>query len=209
MTATVPDADRDRVETLARRYARRERAASYGLALTGGGLAVAGYLVGGLAWALVVGIVIVVLLRAPLLHPHVTAAYETDADPEAVRAAVIGPYSPLFALAWGRADAVHETDAGGRVTHPYLFGLREATFTWEGRETVDGLVVEGELDGDHYVAYDVEVDSEGDRTVLRFEGQSRRVGLNRLPQLPVARDFRDDVWAAQGYDRHHAERSLV
>lgn len=209
MTAAVTDADRGRVEALARRYARRERAASYGLALTGGGVAVSAYLVGGLGWALAAGVVIVVLLRAPLLRPHVTAAYGTDTDPAAVRAAVVGPYSPLFALAWGRAETVQETDAGGRVTHPYLFGLREATFAWEGRETDDGLIVEGYLDGDRYVAYEVEVDAEDDRTVLRFEGESRRVGLNRLPQLLVAQGVREDVWAAQGYDRRHADRSLV
>lgn len=65
---------------------------------------------------------VIVALRGPLVRPNGTTVAVTDADPEAVRDAVAGPYPPMLALVWGRSESVTATPTGGRCEWSFLSG---------------------------------------------------------------------------------------
>ena len=79
--------------------------------------------------AVVVGLLLVGVARAPVLQTSGTVRLRTDDGPGAVVDALTGPTPPVVPLQWGIAD---EIDADGdAVTYrtSFLFGLRTATVT--------------------------------------------------------------------------------
>ena len=199
------DAGRRREATaVAERYLRVERLASNSFAV----LAVAVFLGTGLLTSLlpavVVGLLLVGVARAPVLQTSGTVRLRTDDGPDAVVDALTGPTPPVLPLQWGIAD---EIDADGdAVTYrtSFLFGLRTATVTVRTRtETApDGsrrVELDLEENGDPWGTYTADV-SGGGRTEVDVEYASkRRFGLRRVPQALVAGRYREEAFAAQGY----------
>ena len=200
-----PDAGRRREATaVAERYLRVERLASNSFAV----LAVAVFLGTGfltsLLPAVVVGLLLVGVARAPVLQTSGTVRLQTDDGPDAVVDALTGPTLPVVPLQWGIAD---EIDADGdAVTYrtSFLFGLRTATVTVRTRtETApDGtrrVELALEENGDPWGTYTADV-SGGGRTEVNVEYASdRRFGLRRLPQVLVTGRYREEALATQGY----------
>ena len=200
------DAGRRReVTAVAERYLRVERLASNSFAV----LAVAVFLGTGLLTSLlpavVVGLLLVGVARAPVLQTSGTVRLRTDDGPDAVVDALTGPTPPVVPLQWGMAD---EIDADGdAVTYrtSFLFGLRTATVTVRTRtETApDGsrrVELDLEENGDPWGTYTADVSGGDGRTEVDVEYASdRRFGVRRLPQALVAGRCRDEALAAQGY----------
>ena len=200
------DAGRRReVTAVAERYLRVERLASNSFAV----LAVAVFLGTGLLTSLlpavVVGLLLVGVARAPVLQTSRTVRLRTDNGPDAVVDALTGPTPPVVPLQWGIADGV---DADGdAVTYrtSFLFGLRIATVTVRTRTGTapDGsrrVELELEMNGDPWESYTVDVSGGDGRTDVDFEYASdRRFGLRRLPQVLITGRYRDEALAAQGY----------
>lgn len=190
---------------VARRYLKRERPAS---ALVAIGLVAAflwTYVSTSLLPALVVGLALVVVMRAPVLQSRGTYRLRTDEDPEAVSEAFAGPTPPVLAFQWGVADAVR-TD-GDAVTYEtsYLFGLRTAETTVETRtaETADGarrVELTLAVNDRSWTTYAATIAAEdGETTVDVTYESTARFGLRRVPQQLVAERYREDALAAQGY----------
>lgn len=210
MDPAITPERREQVRELVARYRRTERLIRAGtiLALTAATVAVA--LVADLLVAGVVFLVLLVALRAPLVNPSGTTVAVTDADSEAVRDAVAGPYPPMLSLVWGRADEVAATETGGRCEWSLLWGLRSATVAWEAEPVDGGQRVTYRVDGTPVATYDVAVARESGETVVRIDaGYVRRVGLRVLPSFLAATRYRDAVWAAQGYELRERDWSLV
>ncbi|WP_254838627.1 hypothetical protein [Natronomonas marina] len=187
------------------RYLRRERPLSALLAVVVVSVFVGTYLVTSLLAAVVVGAMLAVAVRVPLLRPHGTVRLETDADPETVVDSFAAPTPPVLPFQWGVADEV--TADGEAVTYhvSYLFGLRSVDMTLRTRTeaTAAGARrVELELtaDGRPWSTYDATIRRDGDRTVVDVEyAADRRFGPRRLPQRIVADRYRDEALAVQGY----------
>jgi hypothetical protein len=170
---------------------------------------VAGTLARSLVAIIGAGLVAVVLLAGPVLDPTGRAVVATDADPEDVRDAIAGPYSPPVALVWGRSDDVRATPTGGEYEWSAFGGLRSATLSWSAEPTDDGQLVTFAVDGTPKAHYETRVRQEDGETVLTVETRyDGRVGLNALPSFLAARGLRADAWAAQGYDLREREGSL-
>lgn len=210
MDPAITPERRERVRDLVVRYRRTERLIRAGLvvALTAVTVAIAVLadllVAGGAFLALLVG------LRAPLLRPGGTTVAVTDAAPEAVRDAVAGPYPPMLALVWGRAEEVAATPTGGRCEWSLLGGLRSATVTWDAEPADGGRQVTYRVDGTPVATYDVTVSRDAGETVVEIDaGYARRVGLRVLPSFLAATRYRDAVWAAQGYELRERDWSLA
>ena len=199
------DAGRRREATaVAERYLRVERLASNSLAV----LTVAVFLGTGfltsLLPAVVVGLLLVGVARAPVLQTSGTVRLRTDDGPDAVVDALTGPTPPVVPLQWGIAD---EIDADGdAVTYrtSFLFGLRAATVTVRTRtETAPDGTRRVELDleenGDLWGTYTADVSGDGGTDVDVEYASDRRFGLRRLPQALVTGRYREEAFAAQGY----------
>jgi len=201
---------RERVRDLVARYRRTERLIRAGVIV---GLTAATVVLALGADLLVAGVAFLaalVALRAPLLNPGGTTVAVTDADPEAVRDAVAGPYPPMLSLVWGRSDEVAATPTGGRCEWSLLGGLRSATVTWETEPTDGGQRVTYRVDGTPVATYDVAVSRENGETIVEIDaGYTRRVGLRVLPSFLAATRYRDAVWDAQGYELRGRDWSLV
>jgi hypothetical protein len=201
---------RERVRDLVVRYRRTERLIRAGViaALTAVTVALAvltNLLVAGGAF-----LAILVALRAPLVNPGGTTVAVTDADPEAVRDVVAGPYPPMLALVWGRGEEVTATPTGGRCEWSLFGGLRSATVTWDAEPVDGGRRVTYRVDGTPVATYDVTVTHESGETVVEIDaGYARRVGLRVLPSFLAASRYRDAVWAAQGYELRERDWSLA
>lgn len=137
----------ERVRELVARYRRTERLIGAGLVV---GLAVVTVALALAADLLVAGVAflaVLVALRAPLLSPGRTTVAATDADPEAVRDAVAGPYPPMLAPVWGRANEVVTTPTGGHCEWSFFGGLRSATVRWDAEPIGDSQRVTSRVDG--------------------------------------------------------------
>ncbi|MFC7176401.1 hypothetical protein [Halosegnis marinus] len=209
MNPAVTPERRERVREVVGRYRRRARLLRVALLLPFVVAVVAAAAVGNALAIVGVGLVGVALLVGPVLDPTARAVYVTDADPDAVRDALAGPYSPPLALVWGRGE-VRATDRGGEYEWSMLGGLRSATLSWDAEDREEGQRVVYAANGEPKAYYDTAVRREDGETVLdietRYEG---RVGLNVLPGVLAARGLRREVWAAQGYERRTREGSLV
>ena len=199
------DAGRRREATaVAERYLRVERLASNSFAV----LAVAVFLGTGLLTSLlpavVVGLLLVGVARAPVLQTSGTVRLRTDDGPDAVVDALTGPTPPVVPLQWGTADEIDADGDAATYRTSFLFGLRTTTVTVRTRTGTapDGsrrVELDLEENGDPWGTYTADV-SGGSRTEVDVEYASeRRFGLRRLPQALVAGRYREEAFAAQGY----------
>jgi hypothetical protein len=189
----------------AKRYLRRERPLSALIVV----LAVAGFLgtfvATSLAPAVVVGGLLIIVARAPIIESRGTVRLRTDEDAESVAESFTGPTPPILVFQWGIADEIRIGDEAVTYRLSYLFGLRSAEVTVEtrtDRTPGDGRRIELELtvDGQPWSTYVVTVDTRDDGTVVEYEYTAdRRFGLRRVPQRIVANRYRDEALEAQGY----------
>jgi hypothetical protein len=195
----------------AQRYLRRERplSALIVLGVVAGFLGT--YVATSLVPAVVVGGLLVVVIRAPVIESRGSVRLRTDEDAESVAESFTGATPPILVFQWGIADEILTGD--GRVTYriSYLFGLRSVEMTVDTRtdRTPDGgrrIVLEATVDGQPWSTYVVTVDTRDDGTVAEYEYTAdRRFGLRRVPQRLVANRYRDEALEAQGYavvERH-------
>jgi hypothetical protein len=189
----------------AQRYLRRERPLSALIVV----LAVAGFLATFVATSLVpavvVGGLLIVVARAPIIESRGTVRLRTDEDAESVAESFTGPTPPILVFQWGIADEILTGD--GTVTYQlsYLFGLRSVEITVDTRtdRTPDGgrrIELELTVGGQPWSTYVVTVDTWDDGTAVEYEYTAdRRFGLRRVPQRLVANRYRDEALEAQGY----------
>ena len=189
---------------IAKRYLRRERPLSALVVV----LAVIGFLgtfvATSLVPAVVVGALLIVVARAPIIESRGTVRLRTNEDAESVVDSFTGPTPPILVFQWGIAD---EILTGDTVTYrlSYLFGLRSVEVTVDTRtdRTPDGgrrIELELTADGQSWSTYVVTVDTLDDGTVVKYEYTAdRRFGLRRIPQRIVANRYRDEALEAQGY----------
>ena len=200
------DAGRRREATaVAERYLRVERLASNSFAV----LAVAVFLGTGLLTSLlpavVVGLLLIGIARAPVFRTSGTFHLQTDDGPDAVVDALTGPAPPVLPLQWGIADKIDVDGDAATYRTSFLFGLRTATVTVRTRiETApDGsrrVELDLEENGDPWETYTVDVIGGDGGTEIDVEYASdRRFGVRRLPQVLVAGRYREEAFAAQRY----------
>ncbi|AXG07132.1 hypothetical protein DU500_12245 [Haloplanus rubicundus] len=189
----------------AQRYLRRERPLSALIVV----LAVAGFLgtfiATSLAPAVVVGGLLIIVARAPIIGARGTVRLRTDEDAESVVESFTGPTPPILVFQWGIADEILTGDGAVTYRLSYLFGLRSVAVTVETRtdRTPDGgrrIELELTVGGQPWSTYVVTVDTRDDGTVVEYEYTAeRRFGLRRVPQRLVAKRYRDEALEAQGY----------
>lgn len=187
---------------VAERYHRFERVVSTTVAVLVGVAGATALVVFPFVRGLFVALALLVAVRLPLYRMSGRVRLVTDDGPEEVRTAFESPTPPPLAFQWGVADTVRATADGGTHEVSYLFGLRSVT--------MEAAVRPGQSDGDFglvvtaedrsWATYDVSIRDEDGRTVVDVEwGSDRRFGLRRLPQHLVAKRYRDEALAAQGY----------
>ncbi len=189
---------------VAKRYLRRERPLSALIFV----LAAAGFLgtfvATSLIPAVVVGVLLIVVARAPIIEARGTVRLRTDEDAESVVESFTGATPPILVFQWGIADEIVTEDETVTYRLSYLFGLRSVEVTVETRtdRLPDGsrrVELELAVGGQPWSTY-VVVDTRDDGTVVEYEYTAeRRFGLRRVPQRIVARRYRDEALEAQGY----------
>lgn len=198
--------DRPReARAVAKRYLRRERPLSALIVV----FAVVGFLgafvATSLVPAVVVGGLLIVVARAPIIESRGTVRLRTDEDAESVAESFTGPTPPILVFQWGIADEIRTGDEAVTYRLSYLFGLRSVAVTVETRtdRTPDGgrrIELELTVGGQPWSTYVVIVDTRDDGTVVEYEYTAeRRFGLRRVPQRIVAKRYRDEALEAQGY----------
>ena len=199
---------------VAQRYLRHERPLSALVVVAITAIYLATYLATSLLPAIAVGVALFVAVRAPVLRTHGTMRLQSAADPETVRAAFAGPIPPVLAFRWGIADDIgRETDIT-TYTVSYLFGLQSVDHTLrthtETTADADRVILKLTANSQQRGTYAVTIRGDGDRTLVDIEYTSdRRVGLRRLPQTLVARRYRDEALAVQGYTVLERNSSLL
>jgi len=190
---------------IAKRYLRCERPLSALVVV----LAVVGFLgtfvATSLVPAVVVGVLLTVVARAPIIESRGTVRLRTDEVAESVVDSFTGPIPPILVFQWGIADEIHTGDETVTYRLSYLFGLRSVEVTVDTRtdRTPDGgrrIELELTVGGQPWSTYVVTVDTRDDGTVVEYEYTAdRRFGLRRIPQRIVAKRYRDEALEAQGY----------
>ncbi|WP_338742266.1 hypothetical protein [Haloplanus salilacus] len=191
--------------TVAKRYLRRERPLSASVAVLVVAVFLGTFVATSLVPAAVVGALLVVLVRAPIIKPRGTVRLRTDDDTDSVVESFTGVTPPVLVFQWGIANGVVTED--GTVTYrlSYLFGLRsvEATVDTRTPHMPDGdrrIGLELTVGGRPWSTYLVTVDTRDGQTVVEYEYTAeRRFGLRRIPQRIVAKRYRDEALEAQGY----------
>lgn len=187
------------------RYHRRERLLSWVVVAVVVGLFLGTYVVASLAPAVVVGVALLVVVRAPILQPSGTVRLRTEADVATVVDAFRGPTPPVLAFQWGIADEIATSDEGVTYRMSYLFGSRSTTMTVQTRTetTAAGarrVQLEVTANDQPWATYTATIRGEDGQTVVDVEYRSdRRFGLRRLPQQHYAERYRDETLTAQGY----------
>ena len=198
--------DRPRqARVVAKRYLRRERPLSALIVV----LAMAGFLgtfvATSLVPAVVVGGLLIVVARAPIIESRGTVRLRTDEAADSVAESFTGATPPILVFQWGIADEILPEDESVTYRISYLFGFRSVEVTVERRtdRTPDGgrrIELELTVGGQPWSTYVVTVDTHDDGTVVEYEySADRRFGLRRIPQRIVAKRYRDEALEAQGY----------
>jgi hypothetical protein len=81
----------------------------------------------------VVGALLIVVARAPVVGSHGTVRLRPDADGESVVESFTGPTPPSLVFQWGLADEIVTEDETATYRVSYLFGLRSVEVTVEIR----------------------------------------------------------------------------
>jgi len=113
---------------VARRYLRRERLLSGRVIVTLVSLFLLTYVVTSLLPAAIVGVLLVVIARAPILQSKGTVQLRTDEDRETVIDSFTCPKPPILALQWGVADEVIIAD--GTPKYPTAYFTKEGYKPW-------------------------------------------------------------------------------
>jgi hypothetical protein len=191
--------------TVAQQYLGRERPLSALLVVVVVSLFTGTYVRTSLLPAVLVGVVLLVALRAPVLRPHGSVRLRSDNSPQAVQSVFEGPTPPVLALQWGVADTVTIENEAAVYSTSYLFGLRsvETTVRTEAETTANGdtrVEMDITMGGQPWATYTATSTADADGTVVEVEYDSnRRFGLRRVPQQILAHRYRDDALNAQGY----------
>lgn len=203
---STSDTERPReVLTIARRYLRRERPLNAFVAALVVSLFLGTYLRTALLPAVLVGGILLVIARAPILQSHGTFRLRTEEDPKTVVETFAGPTPPILAFQWGIADEVTTRDGTILYRTSYLFGLRSVEMTVhtqtdttpDGDQRVESTVAANDQP---WGTYRSTISAENAHTVIDVEYTSnRRFGLRRVPQQFLAERYRADVLAVQGY----------
>lgn len=205
MPSTRPvDPPREALD-IAKRYLRRERPLSALVVVLVAAGFLGTFLATSLVPAVVVGVLLIVVARAPIIESRGTVRLRTDEDAESVAESFTGPTPPILVFQWGIADEI--LTGNGTVTYrlSYLFGLRSVEVTVDTRtgRTPDGgrrIELELTVGGQPWSTYVVTVDTRDDGTVVEYEYTAdRRFGLRRIPQRIVAKRYRDEAFEAQEY----------
>lgn len=196
---------RQAARTVAKQYLRRERPLSVLLA----GLVVVTvlgtFLVTSLVPALVVGALLAVIMRAPIIQTHGTVRLRIDDDVETVVKAFSGPTPPVLVFQWGIADEITTKDGVSTYQISYLLGLRSVEMTVHTQTTTTPrgerhVEVDIRVNDQPWATYTATISQQNGQTVIGCEyTANRRFGLRRLPQLVVADRYRDQSLAVQGY----------
>jgi hypothetical protein len=155
--------------------------------------------------AVVVGVILVIIARAPLVKSHGTARFRTDDEPDVVVDAFTGPTPPVLAFQWGIADEITEGENTVTYRIPYLFGLRsvESTVRSQTNTTPGGayrVELEVTVNEQPWATYTATISTDENQTRIEVTYTSnRRFGLRRIPQQIVAERYRNDALTAQGY----------
>lgn len=158
-------------------------------------------------------------VRVPVLYSRGTARLVSDAAASAVRRDFESATPPMLSFQWGVADTVSRTDREARYELSYFFGLRSVTMTCAledapadgtGVRASDALVLRVTAGGRPWATYEVEIDERDEQTVVDVTWKSdRRFGLRAVPQWLVARRYRSEALAAQGYAIEGYEHSFT
>lgn len=190
---------------VAKQYLRRERLLSTLLVVVVMVVFLVTYLATSAVPATVVGALLVLITRAPLLQPHGTVRLRTEDGIDAVVSSFMSPTPPVLAFQWGIADAI--TRSNGAVTYQisYLLGLRSVEMTvYTQQTTTPGGEHRMELEvtaaDQSWATYTAVISQQNSQTHIEYEyTANRRFGLRRLPQRIVAARYRDAILAAQEY----------
>lgn len=190
---------------VAQRYLRRERPLNYLLVVVVVTIFLGTYLATSLLPAVGVGALLLVVTRTPLFQSSGTVQLRTADDPDTVVEEFSGPTPPILAIQWGVADDVKMDAGAATYTISFLFGRRSVEMdvdthterTPDGAYLVESVVT---VNGQSWATYTSTIRSEDDRTSIDVEyASNRRVDLRSIPQYVVARRYRDEFLAVQGY----------
>jgi len=190
---------------VAKRYLRRERPLSALVVVLAVGVFLGTFLATSLVPAVVVGALLIVVARAPIIEARGTVRLRTDEDAASVAESFTGPTPPILVFQWGIADEITTEDETVTYRLSYLFGLRSVEMAVDTRtdRTPDGgrrIELELTADGQPWSTYVVTVDTRDDGTVVEYEYTAdQRFGLRRIPQRIVAKRYRDEALDSQGF----------
>jgi len=200
--------DIDRPEAavdIARQYLRRERPLSALVVVLFTSVFLGTFLATSLLPALVVGAVLVVGARAPLIRSCGTVRLRTDDDVEPVAASFTGPTPPGLVFQWGTADEIAIRDSTVTYRIWYLFGLRSIemtvqTQTTTARNGAHRVELYVTANGQQWSTYTATIHQQGDQTIVEYEyAANQRFGLRRVPQRIIAKRYRNEALRKQGY----------
>jgi hypothetical protein len=187
------------------RYLGRERPLSALVVVLAVSVFLGTYIATSILPAVVVAAILLVAVRAPVVQSRGAIRLRTDEELETVVDEFSGPTPPILALQWGLASEVITEDSRAIYPVSYLFGLRSvevAVHTHTDTTSNGGYLIESEvtLNDQPWGRYTSAISSTDERTIIAVEYTSkRRFGLRRIPQQLLAKRYRDDVLAAQGY----------
>ncbi len=190
---------------VAEQYLRRERPVSALIVVLVVSVFLGTYLATSLLPAILVGVVLLIGTRVPILRPRGTVHLRTNDDVGTVLQSFTGPTPPVLVFQWGIADNVRSQDSTVTYQISYLFGLRsvELTVQTQTNTTQDGAH-QVELDvtasGQPWSTHTATIHRQDGQTAITYEYTSnRRFGLRRVPQRIVAHRYRTKALAEQGY----------
>ena len=191
--------------TVAKRYLRRERLLSALVVVIVVIVFISTFVVISLVPAVVVGALLTVAARVPIIKPNGTVQLRTNEDSDSVVKSLTGPTPPVLVFQWGIADDITTRDKMVTYRLSYLFGLRSVEVTVNTQiNQVPGEDRQVELElrvGDQpWSTYVVTVGTQNGQTIVEYEYTAdRRFGLRRIPQRIIANRYRDEALESQGY----------
>jgi hypothetical protein len=190
---------------VAKRYLRRERPLSALVVVLATVVFLGTFVATSLVPAVVVGTLLIVVARVPIIESQGTVRLRTDEDVQSAVESFTGPIPPILVFQWGIADEITTGDGTVKYRLSYLFGLRSVEVTVEtqtGHTPAGDPRIELELTagGQPWSTYVATIETRDGRTVVEYEYTAdRRFGLRRIPQRIVANRYRDEALNAQGY----------
>ncbi|ERG97505.1 MAG: hypothetical protein J07HQX50_01532 [Haloquadratum sp. J07HQX50] len=190
---------------VAEQYLRRERLLSTLMVILVLSTLFGTFLVASLLPAVIVGAVLLVAIRVPLIQPDGTASLRTDDDVETVIESFTGPVPPVLVFQWGIADEIISKESTVTYRISYLFGLRSTeitvhsrTITTQNRESQVELEVTA--NEQPWSTYTVTIHQQSDQTAITYDYTAdRRFGVRRVPQRIIAKRYRNKALSEQGY----------